>query len=141
MSIITKAPLARFFGGQAIEADLPSPNSWNATGLNIGLATLLQLILVVVKKVHAWRFDTYVTNLQRTILENMLNVFSTKASCLVLALGGFYYLLHKYRGGGGPLPEGAHLHNDLLPHLLRRHRHQLIQEPRAQVQLLRAIDP
>ena len=74
LPMLTKGPLALFFGGDPIIGDLSEKSPGRGMPILVSCSLIFQMFLLILKQAKSRKLKMYAHNLTRALVENVLNM-------------------------------------------------------------------
>ena len=94
LPMLTKGPLALFFGGDLIIGDLSERSPGKGMPIVLLCSLIFQIFLVILKQAKSRKLKMYAHNLTRALVENVLNMYGIVAIIIITTVSVVYALLH-----------------------------------------------
>ena len=98
LPMLTKGPLALFFGGDPIIGDLSEKSPGRGMPILILCSLIFQIFLYILKqaKSRKLKMNAVAHNLTRALVENVLNMYGIVAIIIITIISVVYGLLHHW---------------------------------------------
>ena len=92
--MLTKGPFALFYGGQQIIPQLTNQTSGKSFQMIILFSLLFQIFLTLYKQVEVKKLNDYASLLKRSLVQNILNVYSIFVILFIFIISFVYIIRH-----------------------------------------------
>ena len=97
LPILTKGPLALFYGGQHIIGDLSEKSPGRGVPIMLMCSAIFQICLYILKQSKSRKLKMYAHNLTKALVENVLNVYGIISIIIITIVSVAYVILHHRR--------------------------------------------
>ena len=96
LPMLTKGPFSLFYGGDQIIQDLSKKSPGIGTTLLVVVSAIFQFLLYIYKIIKSRKLQEYPQILKRTLVENVLNMYSLMILIILSIISISYGLLHHW---------------------------------------------
>ena len=96
LPLLTKGPLALFYGGNQIINDLSEKSPGRGFLILVMCSAIFQIFLSILKQTKSRNLKTYLYNLTKSLVENVVNMYGIIASFIITIASVAYGLIHHW---------------------------------------------
>jgi hypothetical protein len=96
LPLLTKGPLALFYGGNQIINDLSEKSPGRGFLILVMCSAIFQIFLSILKQTKSRNLKTYLYNLTKSLVENVVNMYGIIASFIITIASVAYGLMHHW---------------------------------------------
>ena len=96
LPMLTKGPIALFYGGDSIIEDLSERSPGRGVPILLICSSVFQIFLYILKQSKSRKLIMYVHNLNKSLVENVLNMYGIITNIIITTITAAFGLFHHW---------------------------------------------